>query len=209
MNFRNTLLLVLVFGILAGYVYFVEMQKPAEDLQAADKEKYVFTLGQDDLQSLQIKDGDKSVFLVKDAAGKWYVGGVGAAEADVTQMSSVLAGLTDLRASRVITDVSAGLAVYGLEKPGLEANMQVSAEKTESLLVGDKTPQGSTYYAQKKGSPNIYLVPEYLVVELKGLVSNPPYMPTPTVPVTVTTTVTGSVLMTPTLPVTATTTVTP
>ena len=46
MNFRNTLILVAVFALLAGYVYFVEMQKPAEDPSAADKDKYVFTLGE-------------------------------------------------------------------------------------------------------------------------------------------------------------------
>jgi len=80
--------------------------------------------------------------------------------------------------------------------------MELSGGKSEALLVGDQTPQGSTYYAQRKGGAAVYLVPQYLVVGLKGLVANPPYLPTPTAPVTVTT---GS---TPLASVTATATIT-
>ncbi len=209
MNFRNTAILVALFALLAGYVYFVEMAKPPIDTTAQDSDKYVFTLGVDDLNSLEIKDGSKSVFLVKDAAGTWFVGGVGAAKADLGQMGSVLTGLTDLRASRVITDLSAGLATYGLEQPGIAANMQVSGDKTESLLIGDKVPQGSNYYAQRKGVLAIYLVPDYLVIGLKGLVANPPYLPTPTVAVSITPTITSSIGLTMTPAVTATKPVTP
>jgi hypothetical protein len=180
MSFRNTAILVVVFALLAGYVYFVEMAKPPVDSTAQTTEKYVFTLGVEDITALQIKDGDKSVFLAKDGAGTWFVGALGAAAADTAQVSTVLYNLTGMRASRVITDVSAGLTLYGLETPLVEVNMQVIGDKTESLLVGDKTPQGASYYAQRKGEQAIYLVPDYLVTGLTGLVANPPYMPTPT-----------------------------
>lgn len=187
MSFRNTLILVAVFALLGGYVYLVEMQKPAETPTTVDKDKYVFTLGEQDLRALQLKDGDKSVYLARGDDGTWYVGALGGAEADLYQMSSVLSGLTDLKASRVITDLSAGLAAYGLEPPSLQAIMELSEDKSETLLVGDVTPQGSAYYAQRKGSSSIYLIPEYLVVALSGLVANPPYVPTPTAVVTGTT----------------------
>ena len=209
MNFRNTAILVAVFAVLAGYVYFVEMAKPPVDSAAQDKDKYVFTLGVDDLTALEIKDGDKSVFLVKDAAGNWYVGGLGSAKADLGQMGSVLSGLTDLRASRVITDLSAGLATYGLEKPQMEANMQVTGDRTESLLVGDKAPQGANYYAQRKGVQAIYLVPDYLVTGLKGLVASPPYLPTPTAAVSITPTVSAGAGLTATRGLTVPNPVTP
>jgi hypothetical protein len=197
MNFRNTAILVAIFALLGGYVYFVEMAKPPVDLTTQDKEKYVFTLGVEDLTSLQIKDGDKSVFLVKDEAGVWFVGAPGAATADPEKLSTVLYNLTDLRASRIITDLSAGLAIYGLETPSVEANMQVTGDKTESLVVGDKAPQGASYYAQRKGVQAIYLVPDYLVASLTGLVANPPYMPTPTAAASITPTLSVTVTATP------------
>jgi hypothetical protein len=201
MKLQNTLVLVAVFAALAGYVYFVEMPKPANDTSVESKEKYVFTLAAEDVENLQIKDGDNSVFLAKDASGHWWVGGVGSAggAVDEYRLTDVLASLTDLRASRIITDTSAGLAVYGLEKPTAEANMLLAGDVTESLLVGDKTPQGSAYYAQKKGTTPIYLVPEYLVSDLRRLVSEPPYAPTPTAVPTV------GIPLTPTVPLTSTT----
>lgn len=193
MKFRNTAILVAVFALLAGYVYFVEMAKPPVDLTAQDAAKYVFTLGADDLTALEIKDGDKSVFLAKDAAGAWYVGGLGSALADQGQLGSILSDLTNLQASRVITDLSAGLATYGLETPLMAVNMQLTGDKTESLLVGDKAPQGANYYAQRKGVQAIYLVPEYLVTGLRRLVASPPYLPTPTAGASITSTVTAGV----------------
>jgi hypothetical protein len=204
MSVRNTAILVAVFALLAGYVYFVEMAKPPVSSTAQDTEKFVFTLGVDDLTALEIKDGDTSVFLVKDAVGTWYVGGVGSAAADPAQMDNLLYQLTDLRASRVITDLSAGLAMYGLETPRLEANLQVSGNRTESLLVGDKAPQGAVYYAQRKGVQAIYLVPDYLVTGLKGVVASPPYMPTPTAAVSITSTLSAGagLTVTPALTVT-------
>lgn len=205
MRLRNTLILVAIFALLAGYVYFVEMQKPAEDTQAKEKEKYVFTLGKDDVNTLQVKDGDKSVYLVKDSAGKWYVGGIGAAEADANRMNSIISSLTGLRASRIITDISAGLAMYGLENPAMEVNLNIGggSPQVESLMVGDKTPQGFNYYAQRKGSNVLYLVPEYIISDLKGLVNNPPYAPTPTPGPEATATVTGTLGITPTVTLTA------
>jgi hypothetical protein len=183
MNLRNTLILVAVFAVLGGYVYFVEMPKPATPPVVSDSDKYVFTVGATDLESLQIKVGEKSLFLVN-TGGKWYIGGVGGAEADMSQLGYAITYLTDLKASRVITDLSAGLAAYGLEPPQVEAVMQLPSDVSETLLVGDKTPQGSAYYAQRKGTSAVYLIPEYLVVTLTGLVARPPYIPVPTVVVT-------------------------
>lgn len=198
MSFRNTLILVAVLALLGGYVYFVEMQKPEATPVANEADKYVFTLSASALQTLQIKDGGQSVFLVN-SGGTWYVGGAGGSEADMTQLGTAISYLTNLKASRVITDLSAGVGVYGLDSPPVEAVMQVSADKTESLLIGDKTPQGSSYYAQRKGVSAVYLIPEYLVVTLKGLVARPPYIPTPTVVVTGTVTPGGALGTVPSL----------
>jgi hypothetical protein len=198
MSFRNTAILVALFALLAGYVFFVEMAKPPAEQAAQDTEKFVFTLGADDLTALEIKDGANSLFLVKDPVGAWYVGGLGSAAADSAQVSNLLYQLTDLRASRIITDLSAGLAAYGLASPLVEANLQVSGDRTESLLVGDKAPQGANYYAQRRGVQAVYLVPDYLVTALKTAVAIPPYLPTPTAAASITPTLSAGAGLTAT-----------
>lgn len=180
MKLRNTALLVATFALLAGYVYFVEMPKPAEDPAAADKDKIVLSLGYNDLKGLRVRDGGKSVYVAQAEDGTWRIGGPDGAEASVNELSSVMYYLMDLQASRVITTVTGSLGAYGLEPPAVEAYLELASGATETLLIGDLTPQGSTHYAQRKGNPSIYLIPQYLVTGLQSLVADPPYLPTPT-----------------------------
>jgi hypothetical protein len=76
--------------------------------------------------------------------------------------------------------------------------MQITGDKTESLLVGDKAPQGASFYAQRKGVQANYLVPDYLVTGLKALVASPPYLPTPTAAATISPTLSTGVGLTAT-----------
>jgi len=177
MRFRTTLVLVLAFIALGAYVGLVELNKKPEQ-SPADKALWILTLGKDDVTELEVADGEKSIFFARQG-DKWYVGGIGGSEADEGRVNSVVASLVDLRSSRIITEAE-GLATYGLESPKARVRLGLTGGKSETLLIGDKTPQGSAYYIQRQGSPTIYTAWASLFDDLKGFVATPPYKPTPT-----------------------------
>jgi len=178
MKFRTTGILLLVFALLAAYVFFVEMKKqPA--VTPVDQSTWILTLAKDDVQQISVTDGGQTT-LVALSEGAWYVGGVGGQEADPTRMESLVASLVDLKATRVLTETAESLASYGLESPPVSVTLGLADGKQEVLAIGNKNPQGSQYYMQRKGKSPVYMVYSYLVDDVRQVVSAPPYKPTPT-----------------------------
>ena len=177
MKFRSTGILLIVFAVLLGYVYFFELhKKPAE--APVDTSTWILTLGNEDIQRLTITDQGNSIVLAR-SGDIWSIGDVGGQQADPTRVNSVLTSLVDLKATRVLTDTSDGLAAYGLEKPALSVTVGLSGTQ-EILSFGDKNIQGSQYYMQRKGKATVYLIYSALIDDLKRMVSEPPVMPSPT-----------------------------
>ena len=179
MRFRTTGVLLVIFVVLAGYVFFFERnKKPAET--PTDKSTWILTLAQEDVQQLAVTDQGTTAIVARGGDNLWYVGGVGGQEADATRVDTLIASLVDLKSARTLTQTTESLAAFGLEPPAITVTVGLSGTQQEVLFVGDKNPQGSQYYMQHKGQTPIYLVYSAVVDDLKGLVSNPPYKPTAT-----------------------------
>jgi len=177
MKFRSTGLLLLVFVLLLGYVYFVELKKPAA-VAPVDKSAWVLTLSQDDVQQLAVTYQGQSATYVK-ADGAWHMGALDGVEADATQVDSVVLSLVNLQATRVLTQSLEALSTYGLEKPPLTVTLGLANGGQDVLFFGDKNPTGTQYYVVHKGSDPVFLVYAALADDLRNLVLSPPYKPTP------------------------------
>ena len=68
MRLRTTLILLLVFLGLAGYVYFVELDRAAQEA----KKKTLFDLEQDKVTSVTLTYPDRKI-VVKKIDGKWRI----------------------------------------------------------------------------------------------------------------------------------------
>ena len=181
MKFRNTAILLVILAILAGVAVWETRRGPAGE-SPQEKAKLVFTLGRDDVGELEVKDGDQAVYLARGGIGDWFIGAIGGPPADTARVNSLLDSLVNLKSTRLITDTSVGLAAFGLDNPPVQVRLGLAEGKKEVLLIGNKNPQGTSYYAQRQGGPNVYLVGTSLVDDLKKLVSEPPYKPTPASP---------------------------
>jgi hypothetical protein len=181
MKFRNTAILLVILAILAVVAVWETHRGPAGE-SPQEKAKWVFTLGRDDVSEFEVKDGSQSVFMARGGTGDWFIGAIGGPPADTARINSVLDSVVSLKSTRVITDTSVGLAAFGLDNPPVQARLGLGEGKNEVLFIGNENPQGTSYYAQRQGSPNVYLISTSLVDDLKKLVSEPPYRPTPTPP---------------------------
>lgn len=201
MNPRITLLVVAVFALLLGYVYFVEVNKTPEQLgtPVPTPQPQLFSLSAGNVKSLQIRDlrSPREVTVTRTDSG-WQLETPDNKPADATKVDSAVSQLISLQASRVISNV-ADLAPFGFNAATLEARLVMSDTTAYAITVGEKTTDSSSYYVIYTGDRSkVYLISAYAIESLVEWLNTPPYQPTPTA------TPTATPLATPTVEGTAT-----
>ncbi len=183
MNTRNTIILVVVLIALGAYVYFGEMgsgQTPSAT--PTPSVSTLWSLPADHINRLEVHDlqTKQEARLVKDSGGAWQIEAPITDTADATRLNSLTSRLAKITASRVITNPPADLAPFGLVTHTMTVDIGLTENQTQTLQVGDKNPQGFSYYVQQNDNPAIYLVTSSLIDDLRRLITKPPRKPTPT-----------------------------
>lgn len=181
MKARNTLILVAVFAVLFGYVWFVERPKTPEQLATPTRPSpAVFALNTKDVKSIEVRDlqAPHQVVVTRADSG-WQVEQPTPKHADDSAVDDALSKLVTLQATRVLTDVT-NFAQYFIT-PTLEARLVMSDTTPYAITVGDKTPDQSNYYVTYTGDKSkVFVVGTADIDSLKGWLDTPPYEPTPT-----------------------------
>lgn len=154
-------MLVVAAG-LGSYIYFVEMKKdPAADT-ATPTEK-VFTIAPGSIEEVEIAaSGSEPVRVVKKDT-TWSLAAPVAAEADTTEVSTLVSSLESLDRGKIIEETPASGAPFGLEPPRIKLSFKTAGDATAKvLLIGNKTPTGGDLYARLEGSPRVFLIGGYL-----------------------------------------------
>ena len=201
MRFRTTLLTLLVFALLGGYVYFFEIKNKGSSEEAAFRSinTPVWQLRASDIVQLDISGPDGRTRLARaHQDAPWELVDVAAETrqpADDVRVDRIVNVLADLQATRVFTDTP-DLAEYGLNKPAWRAELRLANGEVKTLQWGDQTPEGSAYYVKKGEEGTVYVISAFTIEDLKRLVREPAYPPTPTPTVTPTVSVTVTVALT-------------
>ena len=178
---RNTLILVAVFAVLFGYVWFVEAPKtPAQLGTPTPPTPVVFNLKSQDVKSIEIRDlqAPRQVTVTRAGSG-WQVEQPVAKGADALAVDDAVSKLVSLQATRVLTDTT--LFSQYFITPTIEARLIMSDTTSYAITVGNKTPDGSDYYVSYTGDKSqVFLVSTIDLDTLKGWLDTPPYEPTPT-----------------------------
>lgn len=183
MNFRLTIGLLIVLVALAGTVYFVE-SNPATPTPAA-KTAPVLTFLSNEVTALEVNGEGKTVLVARGDENRWLLRKPEEASADQIRVDSLVSRLGNLTATRTV-DAPSGLAEFGLEKPAVEAKVTLKSGQTSSLLLGERTPDKTSYYAKLPGAQTVYLIPVAVGGDLARLLADPPKAtPTPAAPTVV------------------------
>ncbi|MBI5649656.1 MAG: DUF4340 domain-containing protein [Chloroflexi bacterium] len=193
MNQRNTLILVAVLALLAGYVYFFEINKTPEQLSAqlgtptAPPQAYIFQLDQKQVRELLVRDlrDGREAHLARNEKG-WQILKPVNAPADSEKIEQALGYITTLQATRVLTNVT-DIKQFGLGNATLELRVTMQDGAPFALTVGDKTADGASYYVAYTGATNqVFIVSTFVLEGAKVLLDKPPLEPTPLPPPTAT-----------------------
>jgi len=159
---RSTIILLVVFLGLLGYVYFYEAKKPLGQEAGEPREK-VFTVEADKIEELRVKPatGDRSV--LKKVNGTWTMVEPVQTKADEAEVTSMATNLASLERQRVVDDNPADISQYGLATPRVEVAFRKSGDKEMTrLFLGEKTPTGGDLYAKLPAEKRVFLVSSFL-----------------------------------------------
>lgn len=148
-TFRNTIIMLLILGVLAGYYYYAKSTKkpaPSTNIINISKSKISFVDIKDAGNELAIKKNGNTYNITKPVSYK----------ADSTSTYDLFNSISGLKYSRKFTDTD--VKKYGLDKSDFIISVSSNDGKKEDLIVGNKSPVGDSYYAKLKNSNYIYVV---------------------------------------------------
>ncbi len=191
MKFRNTAILLVVLIIVGSYVYYTQERarsQPAGLAAGAPTVEPVLNIDPAQVLTITVQGPSGLTRLSRaNADSPWQMDTTvpltdtvgGRQEADPVRASNTLSIVSRISSNRVLTDVT-DLAAYGLASPSWSVIVEGGGTERHTIYLGDKNPDGSSYYVRREGSAAVYLIPAYTGDDLRGLVENPPVKPTPT-----------------------------
>ncbi|MGJ7044371.1 DUF4340 domain-containing protein [Thermoanaerobacterium thermosulfurigenes] len=148
-TFRNTIIMLLILGVLAGYYYYAKStKKPAPSTN-------IINISKSKISSVDIKDAGNELAIEK-SGSTYNVTKPVSYKADSTSTDDLFNSISGLKYSRKFTDTD--VKKYGLDKSDFTISVSSKDGKNEELLVGNKSPVGDSYYAKLKNSNYIYVV---------------------------------------------------
>lgn len=152
MNTRVTLLLVLLFAVLAGAtIYSTKNGGGAASGTPTPGTTTVFKFPASSVVALSVTSGAHTVKAAQDANHQWALTSPTAAYTDGVRVTSVVASIANLTSERDVPLGTNPLSDFGLDKPDITATVTLSDGTSQTLLIGTKDPTGAGFTRRCKG----------------------------------------------------------
>ncbi len=168
---RTTIILAVILILLGGFYYIYDVKMAGKKEEKKSQEDRVLPFEGKTAAGLTIKKGKETLTFEK-AEGSWRMTAPENKLASSTSLEGLVGILRDTKREKVLEEKPGDLAPFGLKPPEVEIIVKASEKAGEqpkdfTLLLGSRTPSGSSYYAQVAGKPAILLIPSVLSTELE------------------------------------------
>src|SRR5450759_3347645 len=156
---KGLLIAVVLLAVLGGVTWWSDKshgdQAKAHDADAPAK---LLPIPDDQFVEIKIKKVTDELLALKRENGKWQMTAPKPMAADQDAASSMVSTLGNLNADKVIEEKATDLKQYGLDIPTLEVQVVRKDGKTDRLLIGDDTLNGSGAYAKLASDAKVVTV---------------------------------------------------
>ena len=178
----STIIYLLFFLVLAGaYYYLNNRDQPADislTLEPTTELKYLFTEKDGTPTSVHIESKRGEVVeIARDADNAWVITQPQEAKADQGSAEAAASQVTTMQILDTIPDVD--LDVVGLSDPEYTMTIKFNGDVERNVEIGVITPTESGYYV-RNANGDIVIISRSSVDALLGLLTNLPYLETPT-----------------------------
>ena len=179
MNVRLSIILLFVLALVGGYFYFIELRKPGE---TKTPPLWFYNTDDSNFNSISVAYQGKNVTFAKDKDGGWHFNDPKGEAVDINRWGGITLLLRGPQSRRLLSENPnpKDIASYGLEHPSTTITVGMVDGSKFALYLGDKTPDGTSHYAQMEGFPQLFLIDASWGDVLDRLVTEPPRQPTPT-----------------------------
>src|SRR5687768_14035645 len=151
MNFRTTILLLVLLAAVGGYLLYTGFNDTpdAKKTETSDEQKLV-DIAPADVTRVVIRPKDGPATLLEKSGTEWRLVEPTAGVADAAEVDALVRELTDLR-SRSRIDADRDKGATGLDQPAFHVELTAADGKTAKLSVGSKSAIGDNLYVQVDG----------------------------------------------------------
>ncbi len=173
MNFKTTAVLLLMLMLVGGYAYLYGRPAPPPP---QEKPPFVYSVDIEDIVRMEVVHDNQKLELKWDEGGsKWVFADPSKGEVDQGRVNGVRLLLTGPGSKRVLfREKVSDFSQYGLEKARTIATVELKNGSIYTVLIGDRTPSGDSYYIRNKDDDQIYLVDFTWGNEIARFVTEPP-----------------------------------
>lgn len=179
---RPTVIYVLLFLVLAGaYYYLNNREQPADislTVEPGSEVSYLFTAEDGLPASIRIESkAGEIIEVTRGADNAWAMTQPIEAKADQASAEAAASQVTTMQVLDTIPEVD--LDIVGLTDPEYKLTIKFTSGVERTVNIGVITPTESGYYV-RGANGDIVIVSRSSVDALLGLLTNPPYLETPT-----------------------------
>jgi len=185
MNFRITLVLVVVAVLMGGYLWFGPPLTEPEESNDPTSQDWFYLVDDSIINRLDVTYFGSGATFIRDSERVWHYGNL-----DGPPVSEEFAGTPFIaggaRSPRLIVENpdQADLELYGLDSPQITLRFHMEDGQAYTVYVGDLTPDRITNYARIDGIDRVYLLDRTwgehmarLITETSVFVSTPTSTP--------------------------------
>jgi hypothetical protein len=176
MSFRNTIVLIIILILLAGFIGYAKLFKK-NVTETETRMPDVWSLDPDSISSIDIrlpKLKKGAVFFKKDK-DKWFIDDTDQAPVAPERWWGIVLLLSGPQAKRLISDREEDVARYGFSNPNIIVTLYADGpEKALEILIGDMTPDEKSIYAMLRSYRTVYLLDRTWNDTVERLVLDPP-----------------------------------
>jgi hypothetical protein len=152
MQFRNTIIVVILLVLVTGYVYFFEAGKPAEETVK------LYQIKPEDISKIDLRYPDQEIELVRQPDNKWLIVKPVNTDADDTTVNNLARAIADCEVKKTVEEKPQSLDAFGLAKPDVVVTVTVKGKGTlPGIEVGKVTPVGFAAYMKTTDKPAVLL----------------------------------------------------
>jgi hypothetical protein len=163
---KGLLIAVVLLAVLGGVTWWSNKREADKAKTPADTSVKLLSIPDDQFQEIKITKVTGELLNLKRENGKWRMTAPQPLPADQDAAGSMVSALANLNADKVVEEKAADLKAYGLDRPTLDVQIVRKDGKTDHLLIGDDTLNGSGAYAKLANDAKVVTVGSFIKTSL-------------------------------------------